>query len=147
MMVIVYSLWMGYGTDVLLYTGAMSGINPSTVEASELDGCNALQEFWYITLPCIFPTLITFIVAGLAHIFTNQMALFTFYDSTSSIRSVGYYLYCQNKSSPGLVRTNPLSSLLTYPELSALSLMITLITCPIVLTIRFLLNKYGPSAK
>ena len=145
-MVIVYNLWMGYGTDVLLYTGAMSGINPSTVEASELDGCNALQEFWYITLPCIFPTLITFIVAGLSHIFTNQMALYTFYAGTSDVRSVGYFMYCQNKSSPGLVHRD-FYDFLTYPELSALSMMITLITCPIVLTIRFLLNKYGPSAK
>lgn len=145
-MVIVYNLWMGYGTDVLMYTGAMGGINPSVVEASELDGCNALQEFIYVTIPCIFPTFITFIVAGLAHIFTNNMSLYTFYAGTSDVRSVGYFMYCQNKSSPGLVKRE-FYDFLTYPELSALSLMITVVTCPIVLTIRFLLNKYGPNTR
>ncbi len=143
---IVYNLWMGYGTDVLLYSGAMSGINDSTVEAANLDGCNAIQEFWYITLPSIFPTLITFIVTGISHIPTNQMALYTFFGggAPSGVNSIGYEMYRQNLYSEGLVKGE--KGYFTYQQLSALSLIITAITVPVVLTARYLLNKFGPSA-
>ena len=145
--IIIYNIWMGYGMDVLLYTGAMSGINESTVEASELDGCTTMQEFWYITLPSIFPTLITFIIGGFANFFTNQMHLFTFYDRESTVKSVGYYMYVKSLSIAGYVKPKQTTGALrlTYSELSAMGLLITAVTLPIVLTIRFLLNKYGPS--
>ena len=101
--IIIYHLWMGYGTSVLMYSGAMSGINDSVVEASQLDGCNPLQEFWYITLPSIFPTFVTFFTAGLAAVFTNNMQLYTFYGANAPVKSVGYYLYINNLYSDGLV--------------------------------------------
>ncbi len=143
---IIYNLWMGYGTDVLLYSGAMGGINDSTVEAANLDGCNALQEFVFITLPSIFPTLITFIVTGIAHIPTNQMALYTFFagGKPGGLTSIGYEMYRQNLYSEGLVKGT--KNFFTYQQLSAMSLIITAITVPIVLTARYLLNKYGPNA-
>ncbi|MBO5926193.1 MAG: sugar ABC transporter permease [Clostridia bacterium] len=146
---IVYNLWMGYGSDVLLYTGAMSGINDSTVEAAALDGCTTMQEFIYITLPMIFPTLITFIVVGISNIFTNQMNLYTFFGTSSRVVSVGYFMYVRNLTSPGLVadRMAQLNSgKMCYPELAAMGLMVTAVTLPVVVTIRWLLNKYGPSA-
>ncbi|MBO5889350.1 MAG: sugar ABC transporter permease [Clostridia bacterium] len=146
--VIGYMLWMGYGTDILLYTGAMSGINESIVEASELDGCNSIQEFWFITLPCIFPTLITFIVSGLASVFTNQLQLYTFFGTGSPVQCVGYFMYVNNLNSPGLVQKAGVefggNHFLTYTELSAMGLMVTAVTLPVVLIVRYLLNKFGP---
>ncbi len=145
--VIGYMLWMGYGTDILLYTGAMSGINDSVVEASQLDGCNAIQEFWYITLPSIFPTLVTFIVSGLAGVFTNQLQLYTFFGNRSQIQCVGYFMYVNNLLSPGLVPragSELVGGYLTYTELSAMGLMVTGVTLPVVLTVRYLLNRFGP---
>lgn len=142
---IIYHLWMGYGTNVLMYTGAMSGINESIVEASELDGCNALQEFWHITMPGIFPTFVTFLTAGLAGVFTNQMQLYTFFGANAPIKSVGYYLYINNLYSDGLVDRGGYKGFLIYPHLSALGLIITFITIPIVMTVRWALRKYGPS--
>lgn len=48
---------------------AIMGISPDVFEASELDGCNSFQRFFYITLPQIRPilayTLITAIIGGL----------------------------------------------------------------------------------
>ncbi len=147
--VIGYMIWMGYGSDILLYTGAMSGINDSIVEASQLDGCNAIQEFWFVTLPSIFPTLITFIVTGLAHVFTNQMMLYTFWGKSAPITCVGYFMYINNTLSPGLVQNEGADLLgggyLTYTQLSAMGLMVTAVTLPVVLIVRYLLNRFGPS--
>ncbi len=143
--IIIYNLWMGYGRDVLLYTGAMSGINESIVEASELDGCTAMQEFWHITLPCIFPTLITFIIGGFANFFTNTLNIYTFAGKTSDIKSVGYYIYVKNLNSASVgYLVDKSDKNLCYSELSALGLTVTFITLPVVLTVRYLLTKFGP---
>ena len=48
---------------------AVMGISMDIFEASELDGCNSIKRFFYITLPLIRPilayTLITSIIGGL----------------------------------------------------------------------------------
>jgi multiple sugar transport system permease protein len=41
----------------LLYAGIMS-IEPTQFEAARLDGANAWQEFWYVTLPAILPVAV-----------------------------------------------------------------------------------------
>ncbi|MBQ8374239.1 MAG: sugar ABC transporter permease, partial [Clostridia bacterium] len=46
-----FHIWASFGANILIYSGAMSGINESVVESAQLEGVNALQEFWYITLP------------------------------------------------------------------------------------------------
>ncbi|MBQ3219977.1 MAG: sugar ABC transporter permease [Clostridia bacterium] len=144
--VIIYNLWMGFGANILLASGAMSGINESVVESSHLDGCNTVQEFIYITLPSIFPTIITFTVIDLAAVFSNQMNLYTFFDKDvpGGLESVGYYLYKQTVHSPGMVAEKGLS-FLSYPQISAMGVLITLVVLPVTLTVRRLLEKFGPS--
>lgn len=145
--VIAYALWMGFGANILLASGAMSGINESVVESCHLDGCNTVQEFIFITLPSIFPTIITFIVVDLAAILTNQMHLYTFFGqnvTNSNMRSLGYYLYVQTVHSPGLSQ-NDSALYMTYPQISAMGVLMTLVVLPLTLTVRRLLEKFGPS--
>ena len=77
--IIFYCLWTGFGTSTMMYVGAMNNISDSIVEYAQLDGFSPLQEFFYITLPMIFPTIITFVTVGIAGILTNQMGLYNFY--------------------------------------------------------------------
>jgi raffinose/stachyose/melibiose transport system permease protein len=53
--------WHFWGFLVVLFFAAMTGIDASQFEAARLDGANAWQEFWHITLPGIRPTL-TFVL-------------------------------------------------------------------------------------
>ena len=140
---IVYNLWLGFGTNILLYTGAMSCINDSIVESAHLDGTNVFTEFFYITFPMVFSTFSTFIITGLSGIFTQQLHLFTFYGTTAplEVRTLGYYIYTSTLQS-GLLREK---DYFTYGELSALGLMITLIVLPLTFGVRALLEKIGPS--
>ena len=140
---IIYNLWLGFGTNILLYSGAMSGINDSIVESAHLDGVNTIQEFVYITFPMIFSTFSTFIIAGLSGIFTQQLHLFSFYGTSApkEIRTLGYYIHISTLQS-GVIRKQ---GFFTYSELSALGLMITLIVLPITFGVRALFEKFGPS--
>ena len=145
---IFYNLWMGFGANILLASGAMSGINESVVESCHLDGCNTVQEFIYITLPSIYPTIITFVVIDLAAVFSNQMNLYTFFGKelpNDDIRSIGYYMYLQTVESQGLFEFGGGKDNLLYPQISAMGVMITLVVLPVTLTIRRLLEKLGPS--
>ncbi len=141
---ILFSVAMSFGVNVLLFTGSMGNINPSLVEAAELDGCNSAQEFFNVTIPSIFPTIISFVIVGLAGIFTNQMFLAHIKISDHQIDTLGYFLYYQAASSDFIVRSD---KNLNYPELSCISLLITVILFPLTIGVKKLLEKYGPSTK
>jgi raffinose/stachyose/melibiose transport system permease protein len=49
--------WQWWGFLVVVFLAAMQAVNPAQYEAARLDGANAWQEFWHITLPGIRPTL------------------------------------------------------------------------------------------
>lgn len=60
---------MWFGNTTIMLMAAVMGISQDVFEACELDGCDGLKRFFYITLPLIRPilayTLITSIIGGL----------------------------------------------------------------------------------
>lgn len=141
--VLFYNVWMCFGVNVVLFTGSMSSINESLVESASLDGANTVQEFFHITIPMIYPTLITFVVVGMAGVFTNQMHLYTLFkpDKGLPIATVGYYLYLSAKGSDIVAK----GSYVSFHVLSAMGLIFTFILFPITLAVRKLATKFGPS--
>lgn len=153
-MLIAFTVWMSFGVNVLLFTGAMNNINPSLVEAAELDGCNAFREFIHVTFPSIFPTIVSFVIITISGIFVNQMFLMEFPGVSMNQHTIGYFLYsnAQNTSNAIYLQSDIIDpyndkELFAYPILSAFSLLITLVLLPVTLVIKKLLNKYGPSTK
>jgi ABC-type sugar transport system permease subunit len=55
--VTLYSIITGFGPSVLIFVGSMSNISESVVESAQLDGVTPIKEFWYITLPYIYPVI------------------------------------------------------------------------------------------
>jgi ABC-type sugar transport system permease subunit len=140
-MVIFFNIFVGFGTSVLMYSNAMSGLSQEVIEAGRIDGCNQFREFFHIVLPGVFPTFTTFTITSVATIFTNQLALMSFYSTSvttsENLPTIGYYLY---------VKTLEAGDAMTeYPYLSAIGLLLTLVAVPLTLTVKTLLEKYGPS--
>ena len=135
--ILFYTIFMGFGTQVLMYVGTMSSISESLIEAGQIDGIKPYQELLFIVVPLILPTIITFIVVGVAGIFTNQMSLYNFYGGTNSGNlnrkhyTFGYYLFVSVKN----------AGWSEYPSLAALGIILTLICAPVALGIRWGLNK------
>lgn len=140
---VLFCVWVGFGSNVLLFTGSMSGIDQSLVESASLDGVNLVQEFWYITLPMIFPTITTFLVTGMASIFNNQMSLYTFYGGAADpkVQNLAYYIYVQTKESDVI---SPSMKYMSYSEIVALGLLLTAVVFPASFALRKVLEKYGP---
>ncbi|MBO7214683.1 MAG: sugar ABC transporter permease [Clostridia bacterium] len=152
--ILAYSLFFSLGGHILMYTGAMSGINDSVVEAGQLDGVNAFQEFWYITLPMIWPTFTTFTVTGLAGIFTNQLGLHTFYGdgAPEEVATLGYWVFVFTKKGSTInseIKANndnwDLKNQLLLSEISAVGFAIMAVILPVSMLLKKLMTKYGPS--
>ena len=54
---VVSDVWKGVGWGSILYLATISSIDPTLYEAAICDGAGRLQRMWYITLPCILPTI------------------------------------------------------------------------------------------
>ena len=137
--ILFYCVWVGFGTSMLMYSGAMNNISESMVEACHLDGANNLQEFWYVTLPGVFPTLTTFLTTGIAGFFVADMSLFAFYGegAEAKLYTIGYYIFVQTKK----------AGLADYPYLASLGLVLTIIAMPFTFGLRKLLFRFGPSTE
>ena len=138
--IIIYNIWVGFGTQVLMYLGAMNNISDGALEACQIDGTNAVQEFIYIVFPGIFPTFMVFITVNLTEFFTNQMALHAFFGvnelGNSKNYTLGYYMWRE------VGKANNNVTALTYP--SALGVLGTVIAVPVIFGIRKLLEIIGP---
>lgn len=53
----VASSWVQYGLYMVLFITGLQSIDPQYYEAAELDGANAFQKFWKITVPALSNTV------------------------------------------------------------------------------------------
>ncbi len=60
--IILMSIWKQLGFNMVVFLAGLQAIPPSRYEAADLDGANAWQQFWYITLPGLRPTVIFAII-------------------------------------------------------------------------------------
>lgn len=54
---IMVSAWKLAGYNMVIFLSGFSAINPNLYEASKIDGANAVQTFFRITLPMLSPTI------------------------------------------------------------------------------------------
>lgn len=136
--IIFYNIWIGFGTSVLMYSNGMAGIDPEIVESAHLDGASGIKEFWYISLPLVYSTLSTFLIFGVATLFTNQINLYSIYAGAAptELRTFGYYLYQMTLSA---------KSQAEYPSVAAMGIVLTCVAVPLTFFVKWLLEKIGPS--
>jgi ABC-type sugar transport system permease subunit len=77
--IIVFNFLIASGGHLLIYCGTLAGISDSVVEAAEIDGASEMQEFFYVIIPTIFPTVSLFFVTGLLTIFSGSANMFNFF--------------------------------------------------------------------
>ena len=50
-------VWQHFGWNSIIYLAALTSIDPALYEAAEIDGANAWQRFWNVTIPSISPII------------------------------------------------------------------------------------------
>jgi len=74
--VILSDAWKEMGWSAIIFIAALIGIDPSLFEAAMVEGVNAPQRVWYITLPSIRPVIVMVVLLRLGTILDagfNQM--------------------------------------------------------------------------
>jgi putative aldouronate transport system permease protein len=62
--------WIGYGS--VLYLAAIMGIDRQCYEAAEIDGANIFQRIWHITIPMLWPTVVTLLLLGISRVMRGE---------------------------------------------------------------------------
>ena len=133
-----FTVWISFGSQVLIYSSAMDQVPEEVIEAGKLDGTTPFREFISIVVPYITPTIATFVIAGVATIFTNQNNYYSFYGDSipdESFRTIGYELYRMiSMSGNGMSR---------YCYASFLGLLSTCVAVPLTFVVRKIFSKVG----
>ena len=134
---IVLQIWFGFCKGIMLYPATMSSIPESAIESARIDGCGTWGEFRHIILPLIYPTIAVMFISDLAGIARVDLGTFNMYGQYTDpkLYTIGYYLYNETlKAGIG-----------DYPHLATFGVFLTIIIVPVVLLVRYLLNRFGPS--
>jgi len=74
--VIISDAWKEMGWSAIIFIAALLGIDPTLFEAAMVEGVNAPQRVWYITIPSIRPVIVMVVLLRLGTILDagfNQM--------------------------------------------------------------------------
>jgi multiple sugar transport system permease protein len=63
--IMIMNIWSTAPYFMVIYLAALQDIPDSLYEAAELDGANALQKFWYVTVPYLRPVTSFVVIMGL----------------------------------------------------------------------------------
>lgn len=128
---IVYKLWLAFGTGTIMLTSAMGRIPEEITEAAILDGVTPWKEFVKIIFPLIWPTLSTLMITGLAGILGADANILLFTQGKYGTYTINYWMYEQ---------------VVTYKSLwhaSAFGQICTLILIPIVFGGKYILERFN----
>ncbi len=65
---IISNIWKEFGYPMIIIFTAIIAVDLSLYEVADLDGANRWQKMWYVTLPCIKPTIVLLAVLSLGGI-------------------------------------------------------------------------------
>lgn len=93
--IILILLTTSVGQPIVLYVSALGNVDPTLVEAGEVDGATNFQTFWKIKWPSIMPTTLYIVVITTINSFQcfALIQLLTSGGPNNSTQTVMYYIY------------------------------------------------------
>ena len=71
-----FNSWKWCGYNSVIYIAAITAIDPECFEAADIDGATIFQKIRYITLPSIYPTVITMLLLQVGRILRGDFEMF-----------------------------------------------------------------------
>jgi len=124
-----YSLFFGFGTNLLIISGAMSQIDSNILEAGKIDGATMRHEMILIVLPVIWPTVIASLIGSIAGIFNASGPILLLTAGNANTRTISYWIYEQVYTGSNYY----------YP--AAIGLFFAIMAIPLTIFSRFMLRR------
>ena len=93
---IIFMVWKGLGTSIILYLAGLQSIPRDYYEAARIDGANSWQLFRNITVPLVSPVTFYLLITGLIggfQVFVEVQVMVPNGGTNYSAATVVYYLY------------------------------------------------------
>lgn len=93
--IVIASVWQGFGFEVVIYLAALQGIPKELYEAAMIDGANAWNRFWSVTLPALRPVILFVYIYGIigSYQIFDQVYVMTSGGPVYSTYTVVYFLF------------------------------------------------------
>ena len=130
--IVAYTLWAGFGVNMLLFNSAMARIPVEVIESAKIDGVGFFGEMFYFVIPLTWSTVSTVLMLSVAGIFQSQGPILLFTQGNFKTTTIGYWIYAKVTSYSA-----------NYEYASAVGLFFTLIGVPITLGSRWIMNKFN----
>lgn len=135
--VIGYSLWFSITGNFVLYSGTLTRIPKELEEAGQLEGITWYQELIHVVVPLVWPTISTVWLMSLMGIFGASGNILLLTDGYYNTNTLSHFLFRQVYGQAEASNS--------YNYASALGLVLTVMTLPIVFLVRRLLEKVPPA--
>ena len=89
--ILIYNFLFGLGGNIIVIGGAMRSVNNEMLEAGQIDGCNWVQEFIYIILPSIWPTISTILILSAAGFLGASGPILPFTEGKYGTMTLAFY--------------------------------------------------------
>lgn len=125
--IMAYCVWTGLSKNFILLTGAMSRIPEEVIESAKMDGVSWGRELVQIVIPLIWDTVATLFIMSFIGIFQASGPIMLFNTGEESW-TISYWIFKQVTAG-------------SYSYPAAVGLLLTLISFPIVMLVRWILSK------
>lgn len=68
--------WQSVGMGSVMYYAQLIGLDPTLMEAAEIDGANRAQQIRHVILPHMLPMMITLTILNIGHVMGGDIGLF-----------------------------------------------------------------------
>lgn len=133
--IVAYTIWTGFCSNILLFAGAMTRVPIDVLESAKLEGCGTFRELFGLIFPLIWPTTSTQIIFAFTGIFSSSGPILLFTAGDYDTTTISYWIFEQ------VYGTGAAGGAGSYNLVSAAGLCFTLVGVPIILFIRWLMEK------
>lgn len=131
--IMIFDLLVGVGANLVLWLGGMSRIPYDLIEYGKLEGIGPFREFVSVVLPLIWPTFVTMVSLQVIGLFGSTGSVLILTDGRYGTYTLAFWMYKMVQEG--------LSS--EYNHVAALGLLFTLVTIPLVVICRKIMNRFG----
>ena len=132
-MIVIYTIWTGFSSNILLFIGAMTRIPIEVFEAAKLEGCKPLKEFTSLVFPLIWPTISTMLILSFTGLFSSSGPILLFGANSAAYETttISYWIF-KEVYEGGLGGIN---------AVSATGLCFTVVAVPLIVFVRWVAEK------
>lgn len=121
----------------MIISGAYARIPQELFEVGKLEGVNFVREFFAVSMPMVWPTIVVAMISNLSTIFTLEGNVFLYTMGNYETGTMGFYIYYLTYRIAG----NADTGFVSYGYPAAIGLTITCFTIPVVLFGKYVLEK------